>query len=528
MNSKKKEILILIIVIILQTLIYVYVGANRGYLHMDEAYSFGLSNYDKVDIQNNEDFFNKWHNKEYYKDYLVVNEDEAGDFKPVYENQVNDVHPPLYYLLLRINMELAKEKFSLWTGIGLNIIIYIFITVFMYLILKELFNNEKYMTIKSAVLAFMSSIIFGSLSNVLFIRMYTLLTLEIIITTYLHIQLLKKKDINFGILIKIGIVVLAGVLTHYYYLIYLIPLYVIFVIKYIKEKQTKKIILYTFTMVLSGLLSLLIFPYSIKHIFFGNRGLDTINNLKNVDIILSSIYTQLENLNFNAFNLLLPLIMIITLIIYINNKISKRDCLKISKEEKQVLIIIAIPSIFFFLITSIISPWKVLRYFVPVCALIFVIVMYCFYKFLQLFFCEKYSNNIIIIFFIIMLLVVPIYMRIDSDLWYRDRIEIERKLEGELNLPTIYLYNSQNSRFLDDILLFSKIDESYVARDIDCTEDNIKKIFEGKNIKNGIIVFINTGQDNEELLNTVKISLNFNSIKHLKKLNSADVYYISN
>ena len=187
MKINKKEILVLIIVFILQTLIYVYVGSNKGYLHMDEAYSFGLSNYDKVDIQNNEDFFNEWHNKEYYEDFLVVNEDESGDFKPVYENQVNDVHPPLYYLLLRINMELAKEKFSLWTGIGLNIIIYIFITFFMYLILKKLFKEDNYATEKSAILAFASSVILGSLSNVIYIRMYALLTLEILITIFLHI-----------------------------------------------------------------------------------------------------------------------------------------------------------------------------------------------------------------------------------------------------------------------------------------------------------------------------------------------------
>ena len=127
-----------------------------------------------------------------------------------------------------------------------------------------------------------------------------------------------------------------------------------------------------------------------------------------------------------------------------------------------------------------------------------------------------------------MLLIVPIIFKLEPELWYRDRKEIVEELNGEFNLPTIYLYNSQNSIFLDDILLFSRIDESYVARDMDCTEENIQKIFENKDIKKGIIVFINKGQDNEKLLNTVKMSLNFNNFEHLKKLNSADVYYISN
>ena len=47
------------------------------------------------------------------------------------------------------------------------------------------------------------------------------------------------------------------------------------------------------------------------------------------------------------------------------------------------------------------------------------------------------------------------------DSMYSDKKEIVHKLEEELNVPTIYMFNSENNRFLDDILLFSKINESY-------------------------------------------------------------------
>ena len=112
-----------------------------------------------------------------------------GDFTPVYENQKNDVHPPLYYLLLRICMEFTKNHFSKWSGIILNIIIYAFIIIFMYLIFRYLFKeeSEKDSKIKSAVLAFMSSIMLSSISNVIYIRMYALSTLNILITLFLHI-----------------------------------------------------------------------------------------------------------------------------------------------------------------------------------------------------------------------------------------------------------------------------------------------------------------------------------------------------
>ena len=58
---------------------------------------FGLASYNKTEIQNNSDFYNEWHKKEYYEDYLTVNENERFTFSQVYQNQKNDNHPPLYY-----------------------------------------------------------------------------------------------------------------------------------------------------------------------------------------------------------------------------------------------------------------------------------------------------------------------------------------------------------------------------------------------------------------------------------------------
>ena len=92
---KIKEKTIIVIILIIQTIIFVIAGINKSYIHMDEAYSLGLTNYNKVEIQQNEDFYNTWHNKEYYEDYLSVNDNEKNNFLPVYENQKNDVHPPL-------------------------------------------------------------------------------------------------------------------------------------------------------------------------------------------------------------------------------------------------------------------------------------------------------------------------------------------------------------------------------------------------------------------------------------------------
>ena len=122
-----------------------------------------------------------------------------------------------------------------------------------------------------------------------------------------------------------------------------------------------------------------------------------------------------------------------------------------------------------------------------------------------------------------MIIISPYVLHLEPELLYSDTGDIVEELSGALNLPTLYLYNTQSGGFLNDILLFSMIDESYIAKDMKCTEENTQKIFENKDISNGIILFINEGQDNEALVNTVESSLDFTSSNHIKKL--TDVMY---
>lgn len=524
MKNRTKEILLVIMVLILQTIIYVFVAKNKSYLHIDEAYSFGLSNYDKIEIQDNDDFYNTWHSKDYYLDYLAVQKDEIWDFKPVYENQKNDVHPPLYYLLLRFCMIFTSGHFSIWSGIVLNIIIYVFVTIFMYLILKRLFRGENFANVKAIVLAFMSSIILASLSNVINIRMYALSTLNVLITTFLHIKLFESKDINVKLFIAIGVSALAGVLTHYFYLFFLAVLYIIFLIRYIREKQFKKLLFYTLTLIFAGVFSLMIFPYSLNHMFFGYRGQGVISNFENIFDILPSIYSQLYTLNYYAFNGLLPVIIIIMIALFVYNKLTKRN-FKFDKDTKGIFNVIFIPTILFFIITSVSSPWKVLRYIVPVCGLAFILMIFCFYKLLQPKFGEKMSNILVCVFLCIVL-ISPFVLHLKPELLYNDRKEIVQKLSGDLNLPVLYFYSSNGGGFLDDIFVFSKLNDSYIARDLDCTDSNLQKIFEGKDISKGLLIFMNGDQDYEYIINVVESSLNFENCEQLQSLSSCQVYYV--
>ena len=578
---KIKEKTIIVIILIIQTIIFVIAGINKSYIHMDEAYSLGLTNYNKVEIQQNEDFYNTWHNKEYYEDYLSVNDNEKNNFLPVYENQKNDVHPPLYYLFLRIAMQFNIGSFSKWPGIILNIIIYLFITIFMYLILRKLFAKSENSQIKSAFLALISSLTLASINNAIYIRMYALSSLNILITTYLHLKLAEKKGNNYKLLVAIGISALVGSLTHYYYLFYLAMLFIMFVIKYLKEKEYKELAKYIITMIIAGILSLIIFPYSIKHMFFGYRGKGAINSLLNISEFFIKICQYILIINVYAFNNILFILVVFILGIIIYKKIKKIKLIEKNKYIKYILY----PTIFYFLLVAMSAPWIELRYMMPICSIIFILIMYLLIMLLKNIVKEKTLNIIVIVIALLMFIMpfisnqiidisvgkkfkyeqenaysskqeiveklksesnIPINIfskftdasiddtllfiknfRIEPEVLYSNKHKITEMIEKEYkNLPTLYLFNSNNNRFLDDILLFAKINKSYIAKDIECNSQNIKQIMKDKDTSNGILVFINDGQEKDEKIDIIKETFGFEQTTYLQRLNACDLYYI--
>lgn len=583
MDQKNKKVIIMVgIIIIVQTIIFIIAGINKAYIHMDEAFSLGLASYNKMNLQDNDDFYNTWHNKEYYEDYLVVNKNEKFMFSQVYENQKNDVHPPLYYLILRIAMEFSIDKYSKWTGIIINIIIYFFITIFMYLITSKLLEGKEKHKQKAAMLTLMSSLTLSSLTNVLYTRMYALLTLNIVITTYLHIKLLNengRKNIN---LISIGIFALLGSLTHYYYLIYLATLVIMFVIKYIKEKQLKQLGKYLLVIIVAAVISLLVFPDSINHILFSYRGQGIIENLTNIGKYIVNIILYLIITNVYIFNNLLFFLLIG--IVFIKIYLKKKQKTRRKTQNKDIKYIV-IPTLVYFILVAIASPFIELRYILPISGLIFMILFYYIESILEKIVKEKIVYTIILAVFL-MMCIMPILSNkiIDKVVWKEDTSKIEttysskielvenlkskfnlpislftkftdipvdnillyirnfkiepeviysnkdnlmKRIKGDLNnVPAIYLLNSKKDRFLDDILLFANIKESYIAKDIQCSEKKVSEILTGKETTNGILILINDGQENEKLIEMTKKAANLYNVTYLQRLNMCDIYYI--
>lgn len=513
----KKSKYILIGIIIIQIIVQILVSNTKEYIHMDEAYSLGLMNYDKVEIQDNEDFYNIWHSSEYYEDYLSVQGDES--YSVVYENQKNDVHPPLYYLLLRIVSNIHTGSYSKWPGIALNIFINIFCTILIYLLVKKIFKCEKYALLVAAI----SGVSTSTLNAILYIRMYELCAFNILLTLYLHLRI-EDKEVKILDYILIGVTALVGSLTHYYYLFFLAVLYIIYIVNYLRKKDFKSVIKYTVSMVVAGILSLVIFPYSLTHMFKGNRGTGAISNLIGNAETWLNVAKYIGNLFINVFGNMgfIFVIILIGIAIY---KLVKNKKLEI-KNENKLMWIITIPTLVYFILVAIMSPYIELRYIMPICPLVLIIMVY-FLKNSISSIIDKTKTLYIVAILLTIMVILPVITNQKLEMSYNDKKEIVRKLENEYNLPTLFLFNKSNNRFLDDILLFSKLDESYVYDLENISEEKIQEIFEEKDISKGIIVFVNEGQDKEKNLELTKQALNLNEINHLKRMNACDIYYMN-
>ena len=85
------------------------------------------------------------------------------------------------------------------------------------------------------------------------------------------------------------------------------------------------------------------------------------------------------------------------------------------------------------------------------------------------------------------------------------------------NLPIIYVFNTQNNRFLDDIYLFTLSPKSVIIKYEDLTEENLEKII-GNEKK--FFLICNEGVEKEKFKNL------YTKLEYLQKLNAAEIYKI--
>ena len=145
----------------------------------------------------------------------------------------------------------------------------------------------------------------------------------------------------------------------------------------------------------------------------------------------------------------------------------------------------------------------------PVCGLVFILIIYLLENVLENIFNEKNVFRVLAVCLAI-ILITPIIFKMEPEEEFLDKRDIVEEVQNELNVPTIYMFNSNENRF----------------KDVECTDENINKILNGKDLSNGILVFINGGQNNDEMMEKIKNATGLNEWKWIKGLNACNIYLV--
>lgn len=513
-------------IILLQSLVYLLAGANKSYFHMDEIYSYGLANSEQVQIYDAPDFYGQWHTGDYYAEYVTVSEGERGQLTPVYTNQRDDVHPPLYYLLTRGVMELAPGVFSKWLGIGLNIIILALNTVVIYAIVGRFCRQDQSWPWKQLLFTLAAGLTIAAVSTAIFIRMYALLTLMVSLTTWLHLQWLdqpKNQRPDGRLLAGLVLVVVAGGLTQYYYWFYLATMVIFMVAHYVRRRAWRGLVWYVGTVVVGGVLSLAIFPYAIQHMFFGYRGQGAMSSLLNLPMMLGNLWQYVILINQMVFHDLLPVLVLLLAIVVACAW--RRKKLKDWQLGMDGIGMVSFAVLGYFVIVAAASPFLTIRYVAPVCGLGLILLL------LVLDFGLRQTLRAgwrpgIIGGILLLWAAMPLANDILPDTLYLEHRETVTEVSELSEAPAIYVTEQgADWAFLNDIVLMIEIEDSYMVQDTHYTETDWAKVLGEQDLADGLLVFINGKTADEGVLEVLEPVTGLQHLRQLKSV-SARIYYL--
>ena len=275
---EKYKVFVLFFIILMQVLFITYVFATqKNGFHSDEAWSYGFansyyvpyiykegnSNPHQVEKLTN---FGEWISGDVFWDYIVVNDGERFAYDSVYYNKEYDQSPPLYCMLLHTICSLFPNSFSLWYGFAINIFLFIWIQVLVYLLTRKLS--------KSGCLGLITCLFYGfttaALGTVVYLRMYALLTAITMLYLLMNKCMSEKGYLHIG---KESIVVVLcialGGFTQYFFYVFAFFMTLYTCVCLFLRKKYKLMFKYGGISALGALIGLLLYPTAIKSILDG-------------------------------------------------------------------------------------------------------------------------------------------------------------------------------------------------------------------------------------------------------------------
>jgi hypothetical protein len=506
--------IVLIIIIIACVGIRIYYGNQKEGYHIDELYSYTLMNVKGGFLINIPNFSSEWKTKADIIDSLTINKGEALNYKMVYQNQTHDVHPPIYYFLLNTAASFTPNYFTKWSGITLNIVISIISIIMVYIISKELLNDKKWSLLLALLYGFSSS----AISLTVFIRMYELFSLNVLLFIYINMLLIMKKEINKKHMILLTATTILGLLTHYYFLFFAASFSILCMIKFLFiEKNHNKTFVYISSLLLGGIISILLYPAFLLHVFKSNRGIEAMSNLFNFSRYIDNLKTAYKITNSHLFyNYFIVLIIIILYLLLL--ALFKE--IKINYRDLSLPVLMLLSSVLYIFIVMKVAPYIELRYISPVLGVILISIILLLKVLI-----DGLTNNKSFIFILIIFSIITL-LNIKSnniEFLYKDILSKETKLNEivEKGTNTCIVFAKTEWAITDQIFNYKKFDYIHFRMAPTLREGLLEK--DNKKV-NDFVLYIEKEYDSDKILGEL-YNKNYESYK-IMETRFSNLYHV--
>ena len=214
-----------------------------------------------------------------------------------------------------------------------------------------------------------------------FLRMYMMAMCWVTATAFLLANQIGKPIHTHQFYISIFVVTFLGAMTHYYCIVYTVLSSAIYVVALLFQKKWKDAGGLCVVMMMSGIVSIAAFPAMLKHIFFGYRGEEAVENLSSLENYSERIQAFFDFLSQQMFGGVLGAILVFVVLLLVCELILKyfqepsgqkeQEGVQITdaiKVEVQKMFCVALPSILYFLLISKIAAYVSDRYIFPIYA----------------------------------------------------------------------------------------------------------------------------------------------------------------
>jgi len=264
--------LITVLLMCISVIVIIFFGFQKKGFYVDEYYTYtdanGTGNGVPAEV-------GAWNDTSLYVSQLVA--DEGDSFGQLIVNTSNNVHPPMYYILIKLASMLVPGVFSKWIGISVNIVLF--------LICILLFRACIFTITKDRILSLISLGFFALspalISGVILVRMYLLFALFALAMLLTVLKDIERDKISIPYMIFPGFIIgFCGFMTQYYFVIYLFAITFVYCFNLMFfRKRIRDCFIFGITELLALVATYFVWPYSIFHIFKDYRGTGSMEDL---------------------------------------------------------------------------------------------------------------------------------------------------------------------------------------------------------------------------------------------------------